>query len=220
MRALYSSFPSTISPTFATDAVTGKSTLCAQIINSIQDKQDSSIAYYFCGAGQKEIDSARGILRSLVTQLLAEKVELAPYILEAFANRGQQPTKKNLSTILEKLMGSIDSVRIILDGLDECSQSEQKEIIQDLNRIRGPTSTACKILISSRKSALLLSLLGSKSAINLEDHAENVNRSIATYVEGQIDALKQRFDSVVVYKLRDNLITKADGKYIIQYIPE
>ena len=110
-----------------------------------------AIIYYFYPHHQASQTAASEILRSFATQLLAGNASLAPYILETFTNNGQKPTKKNLGMILEKMITSLSSLRIVIDGIDKYPQDDQDEIIQDLLRIKGSVSEACKLLLSSRK---------------------------------------------------------------------
>jgi hypothetical protein len=58
--------------------------------------------------------------------------EFAFRIADEFANRGSKPTKKHLGLILEKLIGSYSSIRIVVDGLDECLDDHQSDIYTDL----------------------------------------------------------------------------------------
>ena len=73
-----------------------------------------TLIYYFYPHYQASQTQMSGILRNFVTQLLARNASLSPYILETFANNGQKPTKKILGAILEKMITSIPSLRILL----------------------------------------------------------------------------------------------------------
>lgn len=132
--------------------LTGKSVICSSLIDHIEENTGSAIVFYFCNPLQTSQRQASGILRSFAAQLLSANIELAPYILETFVNHGLRPTKKSLGIILERLISSLLSVRIIVDGLDECAHGDQVEVIDDILRIKGSAPGACKILLSSRKS--------------------------------------------------------------------
>jgi len=94
--------------------------MCWKIIKRVQDHTDKLIVYYLCSRRQLSLGLSNEVLRSLVTQLLAAKKELAPYILDTFANTGLRTTKKSLGVTLEKLITSLDeAVRIVADGVDE-----------------------------------------------------------------------------------------------------
>ena len=189
----------------------GKSVICAKVIEHVQDAMDDVVIFYFCSHHQTSQSQANDILRSFATQLLAANTELASYILDTFASQALRPTKKHLGFILEKLITSLSSVRIVVDGLDECAPSEQEGIIEDLLRIKGPAPGACKILLSSRKVPLIFKLLQAKPTLRLDDHAESVNSTITSFVHRRLGLLRQNFDSDTVDELEGQIIAKANG---------
>ncbi len=148
----------------------------------MQDATDGAVIFYFCGHRQTSQSPANDILRSFATQLLAANTELAPYILDTFANQALRPTRKHLGVIIERLITSLSSVRVVVDGLDECAISEQEDIIGDLLSIKGSVPGACKILLSCRKVPSISRLLQEKPTLRLDDHAENVKSTISSFV--------------------------------------
>lgn len=167
--------------------------------------------FYFFTHNQTFRNHATEVLRSFATQLLAASTGLAPYILETFANNGQRATKKSLAIILEKMIASLQNIRIVVDGLDECPQDEQDEVIEDLLRIRGPVPGACKVLLSSRKHRTISRLLQSKPTVRLDDNAENVNATIASFVQPRLQYLRNKFGSNIIDELGRQLLAKANG---------
>ena len=177
----------------------------------MQDATDGVAIFYFCSHHQISQSPANDILRTFTTQLLAANTELAPYILETFAYQALRPTKKHLSVILEKLITSLPSVRIVVDGLDESATSEQEEIIGDLLRIKGSVPGACKILLSCRKLPSIFRLLHDKPTLRLDDHTESMNATISSFVHQGLGSLRQKFDSSIIKELEGQIITKANG---------
>ena len=150
-------------------------------------------------------------MRSFATQLLAANTELAPYILETFANQALRPTKKHLGIILEKLITSLPSVRIVVDGLDERASSDQEEIIEDLQKIKGSVPGACKVLLSCRKLPSIFRLLQDKPSVRLDNHTESVNATISSFVHQELASLRQKFYPGIIDELEGQIIVKANG---------
>ena len=194
-----------------TDINAGKSVICSKIIEHIQDNTDITVIYYFCPHHQAPRTQSSDVLRSLATQLLAETTSLAPYVLETFASNGQKPTKKNLGIILEKMVTSLRSLRIVVDGLDEFLQDDQDEIIQDLLRIKGSTPGAYKLLISTRKHPSISRWLHLKPTIPLDDRTENINSTISSFIHPRLQILRDRFSPAIVDRLGNLLLEKANG---------
>ena len=189
----------------------GKSVICSKIVEHIQENTDMTVIYDFCLHHQASQTQVTGILRSFASQLLSGNVSLAPYILETFASNGQKPTKKALGTILEKMITSLQSLRIVIDGLDECLPDDQDEIIQDLLKIKGPAPGACKLLISSRKHRSISRWLHSKPSIRLDDNIENVNATISSFIYPRLQSLRDHFNPATVDDLGKVLLAKANG---------
>ena len=143
--------------------------------------------------------------------MLAANNELAPYILETFANNGLRPNKKSLGVILEKLIASLSCVRIIIDGLDECAQNDQEEVLDDLLRIRGPTTGMCKVLFSSRKVPSITKALQTKAILALDDHSANIDESISAFVSSRLMALHRDFPRNLIEDLGKQILAKANG---------
>ncbi len=192
---------------------TGKSVICSKLVEHIQQKTKIVAIFYFFSHNQTFQKQATEVLRSFATQLLAASTDLAPYILESFANNGQRATKKNLGIILEKMITSLPAIRIVVDGLDECPQNEQDEVIEDLLRIRSPVPGACKVLLSSRKQRNISRLLQAKPTFRLDDNAENVNGTIASFVQPRLQYLRNEFDPEIIDELGRQVLSKANGSY-------
>lgn len=109
------------------------------------------------------------------------------------------------------MITSLQNIRIVVDGLDECPPDEQDEVIEDLLRIRGPVPGACKILLSSRKHRTISKFLQSKPTFRLDDKAENVNATIASFVQPRLQYLRNAFSSDIIDELGHQVLAKANG---------
>ena len=169
------------------------------------------IVFYFCHHFHTSKELISEVLKNFATQLLTANRGLAPYILDTFANNGRKPTKKILAEILEKLIASSGPIRLVVDGLDEWSQIDQEYLVEDLSRIRGPSPGACKILLSSRKTACLNKLLQSKPTVRLDDFVENISSNIASFVHGRLESLRQAFGPELIDELEGEILDRANG---------
>ena len=195
----------------------GKSVICSKLIEHIQtqSKPDTIVMFHFFrqisqGSEKQMVE----VLRSFVVQLLQGKNGLAQYILETFANQGKRPTTKNLGIILEKIIGSFLSVRIVVDGLDECGQDAQDEVMENLLKIKGPAPGSCKILLSSRNIPRIGKRLQSKPTLCLDDNIDQVESTISSFVHSQLTTLRDKFNPEIVNELEHQILTKANGEPI------
>ena len=102
-------------------------------------------------------------------------------------------------------------MRVVVDGLDERATSEQEEIIEDLQKIKGSVPGSCKIMLSCRKVPSIFRLLRDKPTLRLDDHAESVNATISSFVHQGLGSLRQAFDIDIIDELEGQIIAKANG---------
>ncbi|KAL3427321.1 NACHT domain-containing protein [Phlyctema vagabunda] len=98
------------------------------------------------------------------------------------------------------------------DGLDECSELDQKSILKELQAICLSDATRCKLLFTSQKTPYIGKKLFGKSRISLDD-TKDVQEDIQTYVRYKVTKLRTS-NSTLLEKLEKILTTKADGMFI------
>lgn len=191
----------------------GKSFISSKVVEHLQGNTGTVAIFYFCNQHHVSQNRANDILRCFATQLFTANTALAPYILETFASNGLRPTKRTLSAILEKLVTSLASVRIIVDGLDEWPEDDQKMVIDDLLKIKGPSPGACKVLLSSRNVRSISKPLQSKPFFRLEDSAASISSAITRLIDQGLEGLRERFSAGLVDEVGHQLSAKANGKF-------
>ena len=117
--------------------------------------------------------------------------------------------------ILEKLIASLPSVRIIVDGLDECPPKDHEEVIEALLKMKTSESGACKVLFSSRNVQSISKLLRKRPTARLDDYTESINHAITSFVNTQLESLHRDFTPSLVDSLGQKVIAKADGRSIL-----
>ena len=190
----------------------GKSVICSQIIQHIQEETDLAIVYYFCNSNQLTQGQSNEILKTFATQLLAANTDIASYVIETFANHSLRPTTKHLRAIIEKMISVLPAVRVVVDGLDECSEEDQQEVLENVLKLEGRNLGDCKILISSRKLPSLMKVLQNRPTLRLEDNAEHVNSAITAVVSSRLAILRHNFREALIDELEQRILSKADGR--------
>ena len=193
----------------------GKSVICSKIIEYIQEKTDMAVLFYFCHYLQTSKERISEVLKSFTTQLLIANPGLAPYVLDTFVNNGVKPTKKILTEVLENLIASSKPIRLVVDGLDECSEIDQEELVKDLLRIGEISRAECKILFSSRANLCLNKLLNSRSSnFRVHDYSENINSDITAFVHEPLKRLRQTCEPGLIDELEGLILRRAHGMSI------
>jgi hypothetical protein len=197
----------------------GKSVLCSKIIERFQISRDTTILYFLCAETQPESKHCRSLLRALVRQLIQKQPELCAMIQSSYVNNGLQPSVPQLKQLLPRLLSTFTSVRIIVDGLDECDEKEQNLILMEMLALAGfkSFSTSCKVLISSQDLLTISRRLRTRSSIDLSQERVAIESAISSFVHATIAQSPllcdtESIDKKVIDSIEQTLLSKADGK--------
>ena len=181
----------------------------------MKQQQNHTVAYFFCNSYADGKDRCSQILRSLTLQLLRENLDLAPHVADNYANRGFNPSMQQLRKLIPELVATIPSTRLIIDGLDECNEQDQKAVLRELLSLYVLPGVSLKLLFSSREVALIGKSLRKKLYISLKERKSDVETDIRLFVNQNLIDLRERFDKIdntVVDNVEQRLVEKADGQ--------
>lgn len=206
-------------------AGSGKTVLAAGIVEHLfplsrrtKTSIGMSISYFFCTSNDQRSEEPRTILTSLARQILNifdETKEIGDSLKSMFVTNHREPNIKDLSELLVSVARLPTASYLIIDGLDECSDSDRREILGCLGVLIRGIPRGIKILISSRW--MDSELLENFTQISLQTSR---NRSdIELYIREIIDAkIKDRSivikDPCMAEEIKQALIQKAGGMYV------
>lgn len=190
----------------------GKTILSTYVIEKLEEETGFTTAYHICDSYTAGKNLPGDVLRSLTAQLLRSNLELAPFVFENYANKGLSPSLVRLRKLLPDLLATISSVRIIIDGLDEYPESDQRTILTDLITLSKSTSGQCRIIFSNREGQLINKMLNNRPVISLKDESVEVNNDIAVYVKARLAEFRLRFGDALIDRIENRICTKADGE--------
>lgn len=159
--------------------------------------------------------------------MIQKHQDLAIYVHDVYFDSHPVPTKRALLNLLPELLRGLGSVRLVVDGIDEWSAADQREILKDISQLTSidQSSHICKVLIASRETIDTLRSLRKKdrSALSISlgdsDEALAVTRSIAGFVDSQLSDLPAHIeeldpDASIMIHVKDTLLKKSHGKSI------
>ncbi|KAE9364918.1 hypothetical protein N431DRAFT_386847 [Stipitochalara longipes BDJ] len=210
-------------------AGSGKSTLMKFIIDDPRTKEaleswlpgTSIIAAYIWNAGQPMQCSLKGILCSLLHQLLEGERAVAmalctevPVISNKDSHNDWSVTelKNTLFNILDQ---HSSPVCIFLDGLDEISQAEGTFDLMDLvEKLKNLPKV--KVCVSSRPERHLQLCLGKYPSLKLQDlTASDIRQYVTDFLERLSGQIREHGDSqTLILELIDSVVEKADGVFL------
>ena len=185
--------------------------MSSHIIEHLRATNGSTVAYFLCDS-YAEKERCSSVLKSIVLQLLRQHLDLASYVADNYVHKGSSASIAQLKRLLPELLAGIPTTFMILNGLDECNEKDQKSIFTELVALTNPS---CKLLVSSRDGAYISKVLRKKPVISLKDKQRDVNADIRLFVSHSLSELRERFGDTTIDVVEDKVVSKADGKQLV-----
>jgi ankyrin repeat protein len=198
----------------------GKSVLLANIVDDLNlctEKERLQVAYFFCKHDVSESLQARTIVGSLVRQLLRTVPDL-----DVLAKSCENAyTKGDTEKVLEMLFQGYSSdakAHFVLDGLDECDNSEKETVVQALQKIQEKRKVlVCASFRAEPNKSLhsLINQLFATSVVSLPDD----NPDIESFIEAELErCLLQEYltigDPTLILDIQDALSKGSQGMFL------
>ncbi|GAW11336.1 hypothetical protein ANO14919_006800 [Xylariales sp. No.14919] len=206
----------------------GKSVICARLIDLLEDSGITTFSY-FCKYHQSDTPSQ--ILKALLLKIIESNPDFSTIAFTEFVQKYREPSLRVLQTMLtgagdkQGFLHGIQTCRIVIDGLDECAQEEQKYIVEDLLQLVSVNSKGgnCKLLISSRDVPKISRAVRKKKRnvgmISLSNERASLDHTIQSFVENRLrDIVNERESFQIGEKAIEDIvnimINKADGMFL------
>lgn len=198
----------------------GKSFVCSLMIEHLTTRSDLISLYYFCGHKSSDSDNSALILKTLANQLVRQDRDLVPLIYQNYFTKGSSRSRPAMKKILKEILPSINlaSTRIILDGVDECEEAVQRDILSDLidiqRHVKHRCKHRCKILIASRVEPLIRKSIPQCIHIDLENKTK---AGLKIYIKCEVSKLKVQFPNIrnsLWAGIEERLQSKAKGMFL------
>jgi Cdc6-like AAA superfamily ATPase len=203
----------------------GKTILASNIIDDCRKKSTFVTSFFYCHYEAQGMNSAVGVLRGLLYQLLEQYSQLLPHCHTKQTNSGE-PSLRSM-TIAKKLFEdfcmTVPKVFIIIDGLDECEQIERRQLLECLIDVVGQCDATepgrLRIMIVSQSYQDIRKILHSSSVARVVPRIINLSlcdneSDIKTYVRSKVDRIVSKFeltDDIAEY-LRNLTVTRSKGE--------
>jgi hypothetical protein len=179
----------------------------------------TAVTYFYCDHAQPESLQASTILASFFKQLLIHldrlKKPCPPEIQEELVQASKAGQRTLRPDILVGLITSFSEVFIFIDGIDECDQSDIKEILEFVQRLSTSPSlrSSSKIFIASRKEVDVQRKIPSCISVTAggSGHSEDIRRYIEKTVGDRTANSDHINDAALVQYVKDKLIDGAQG---------
>ena len=190
----------------------------SQVVKFIQAKQaadpgttGSCFAYY--NANDTTFQGLRPLLLTLFKQLCEHQDRVPEWLLEAGSNK-IDPLSYATTDNLMKVTSHNQRTYIVIDGLDECRESERPPILELISTLRE-SKKVFKIFVTSRKQRDIARCFDRTGVLRLTTDSQNTTNDINKFIRQKTETLRisqallVRSDKLF-QELVSTLIDKAD----------
>jgi Cdc6-like AAA superfamily ATPase len=171
----------------------GKTVLSTTVLENIRehttDDPGKATAYFYFDFNEQKKQDPEMMVRSLLSQLLQQYIEVLPSIDALFASsqHGKPPPPfEKLMKVLQELIDKFPTTYLILDALDECEN--RRELMAIIKTMATWNVQGLHVLITSRRvgdiTSTLESVLDAQSIMSIQTQA--VDYDIRLYVHQRI----------------------------------
>ena len=203
----------------------GKTILTSAIIEEakilVEQNPKCALAYYYCEYRLPETQLLSNILGSLIRQICATSDEVFEELDLFYSDRNEKakhpvlPTAEELDKLLRRLSTSFESVMIIVDGLDEISDSDElSKVLSTLSSLRSPADGSIKVIYTSRDEIDIKRHFSEFETISIAARGKDLELFVAAVVEGRIrNRLLRLRDPTLKGTIIDGIVSKANGMF-------
>ena len=164
------------------DVDPGKTVIASLIIEELKAIDSVEVCFFYCKYSDDRKNSFANVLRGILVQLVQKNEELLSYVYDACCSSSEltmdAPTR--LKDLVKTSLRSCSNTCIIIDGIDECEEVEEKKtiewflsMVEDITKDNAGTT---RLLFISQRDKLTESLLAQASVIPLDSqyHQEDI----------------------------------------------
>jgi hypothetical protein len=197
------------------DPGSGKSTLAAFLIHHITEYTNGNVAYFFCKGTDAKKQKPVQVIRTLISQLLAQDESLYPSFEQLYIHSGRDvvesfaEARDYYQLCLKKTARQI--LYIVLDALDECQ--EALELISFLVQSLGTTKGVVKLILTCRNDPELLGCFPSRYH-ELTISQKRTATPIMEYVRKRVSGNKYISGTALGHEVLEGVTRAAGGSWL------
>lgn len=203
-------------------AGSGKTVLASIIVDHIFTLQrgsssKTSISYFFCDFNNLQSRGTRTILGSLARQILhifEETPDIDEKLISMFVTNHREPEIEELYALLECIARLPSTAFLLIDGLDECEDSDRRQVLSFIKRVIGDSQCKIKVIVSSRWDLDISNALVDFAHISLGSAGtcSDIELFIRDIVDERLaDGSIEIQDLAMTEEIKRALIDKSDG---------
>lgn len=168
--------------------------LASMVVDESSKLAGKTTIYFYCKHGDSVKNTFLAMARTLLHQLSLADETLVIYLFEAATKRGE-PTLRTIKLakeVLKTCLKAVEDVHVVIDGLDECEQTEQKHIAQFWVKFVEGNGYACRCALFSQDDQFTRPLLSKLPSIQVEGQLHSTD--IQSFCWREAHRIGQKFE--------------------------
>ena len=158
--------------------------IASLIVEAMKNVDSIHVGFFYCKYSDNHKNTFTNVLRCILIQLVQQNEDLLPYIYDACCSSNEVTINAPglLKQLVETSLRSCPNTCIIIDGIDECEESEEKKVLEwflsILKNVTKDNAETMRLLFISQRDKVTETLLAQAPVILLESkyHQEDIQR--------------------------------------------
>ena len=195
----------------------GKTVMASLVVEHLRKlfpRDDTAVLYVYCHHREQSSQSLESIISGLLKQLLQKKSEFPDNLEKAYLahlEKGIRPSISELTSILMSMLKTMSRVFLVVDALDEYSQSESalERLLNHLEVLSKDTN----LMLTSRFAKSLTERYA--NAITVEIQAKEAD--VRIYLRSQMPNLPRcvKQNPGLQQSVEDTIASAVEGMYVL-----
>ena len=164
--------------------VPGKTVIASLIIEEMKNVDSVYVGFFYCKYSDNQKNTFTDVLRSILVQLVQQNEDLLSYVYDACCSTSEfmMDSQKLLKDLVETSLRSCPNTCIVIDGIDECGETEEKKIIAwflaTCEKVTKDNGETIRLLFVSQRDKVAENLLAQAAVISLDSkyHQEDIQK--------------------------------------------
>ena len=152
------------------------------LIEELKNLDNVDVAFFYCKYSDNHKNSFTDVLRSILVQLVQQNEELLSYVYDACCSSTELTldSPSILKQLVQTSIRSYSNICLIIDGVDECEEVEEKKIItwflETCENSTKDNAGTTRLLFISQRDKVTETLLAQAATIPLDSkyHQEDI----------------------------------------------
>ncbi|KFZ16979.1 hypothetical protein V502_04810, partial [Pseudogymnoascus sp. VKM F-4520 (FW-2644)] len=174
------------------------------------------VAYVYCDYKRRETQTATDLLAAILKQLVQERPlygEPVASLYKRHANRRTHPSLDEIRTALNYVLNNYSKSYIIIDALDECTDSDgtRSELLTILKNLQATTDIS--LMATSRFDARIEQSFQGSTMLEIRASDADVTRFVAGHIRRLPKCVRR--DPELQAEIQDGIVQAVDGMFLL-----